>query len=242
MNIEIQSAAENLKQPTNLPRFAFSIMDNRLYVSIHKNEMHKARRDLSKLVKKVIIDKNGHHKTVYVKLGLPVKKDSRLAAEKDSTKQAHELTLDMFGTLEEVKEMAIMDWEAETRDGARSILVKFVDKPLKSKAGVEATVSKNSIEKILSGKSVDKSYDAKAHFLAAVNIEKLFSNAIEPFIFPAIPQKHNENYQEVKRLYAPMAFQGRIIPVKFTIMIMLNEKEGKRIYSIEAIDADIDKK
>ena len=162
--------------------------------------------------------------------------------EKDSTEQAYKLTLNMFGTPEEVQIMALMEWNANTREEARSILVKLVNKPLKSKAGVEATISRNSIEKILSGKSADKSYDAKAHFLAAANLEKLFSNAVEPFKFPFISHKSNENYQEVKRLYAPMAFRNRIIPVKFTVMVMLNKKEGKRIYSIEAIDVDLGKK
>jgi hypothetical protein len=118
----------------------------------------------------------------------------------------------------------------------------LVNKPLKSKAGIAATISKNSIEKILSGKSADKSYDAKAHFLAAANLEKLFSNAIEPFKFPFDPDKNNDNFQEIRRLYAPMSFKGRIIPIKFTIMVMLNEKEGKRIYSLEAIDVDLGKK
>jgi hypothetical protein len=39
-----------------------------------------------------------------------------------------------------------------------------------------------------------------------------------------------------------MFYRGRIIPVKFTVMEMFNEKDGKRIYSLEAIDADLDKK
>ena len=165
-----------------------------------------------------------------------------MAVENDSTEQAYKLTLDMFGPPEEFQRMASMERNASTREEARVILLELLNKPLKSKAGVEATVSRNSIEKILSGKSADKSYDAKAHFLAAANIEKLFSNAIEPFKFPFIPNKNNENYQEVKRLYAPMAFGSRIIPVKFTIIVMLNEKEGKRIYSLEVIDVDMAKK
>jgi len=148
----------------------------------------------------------------------------------------------MFGTVEEIREMARMEREANTREEARSILVELVNKPLKSKAGIAATISKNSIEKILSGKSADKSYDANAHFLAAANLKKLFSNAIEPFKFPPDPGKNNENYREIKRLYAPMNFRGRIIPVKFTVMVMLNEKEGRRIYSLEAIDVDLGKK
>jgi hypothetical protein len=160
----------------------------------------------------------------------------------NSTKQAHELTLDMFGTLQEVMEMAKTELEASTREEARGILLKLVNKPLKSKTGIAATVSRKSIEKILSGKSTDKSYDLNAHFLAAANLEKLFSYAIEPFKFPLNPDKSNENYKEVKRLYALMNFKERIIPVKFTVMVMLNEKEGKRIYSLEAIDVDLYKK
>ena len=114
-------------------------------------------------------------------MGLPVKKDNRVAVSRDSTEQAHELTTDMFGTPNEVREMAKMEREADTREKARSILMGLVNKPLKSKAGIAATISKKSIEKILSGKSADKSYDAKAHFLASANLEKLYSNAIEPF-------------------------------------------------------------
>jgi len=178
---------------------------------------------------------------VYVRLGLPVKKDNRMAVNRDSTEQAHELTLDMFGPLNKVLEMARMEREADTRKKARYILMGLVNKLLKSKTGITATISKKSTEKILSGKSTDKSFDAKAHFLASANLEKLFSNAIEPFKFPLDPDKNNENYQEIKRLYAPMNFKGRIIPIKFTVTVMLNEKEGKRIYSLEVIDVDLEK-
>ena len=165
-----------------------------------------------------------------------------MASVRNSTEQAHGLTLDMFGTPEEVRETARTVRKAHTRDEVRTILQELVYKPLKSRSGIEATVSNNSIEKMVSGKAADKSFNAHAHFLAAANLEQLFSNAIEPFTFSLDPEKSNENYKEVKRLYAPMAFQGRIIPVKFTVMVMLNEKEGKRIYSLEAIDVDLDKK
>jgi len=156
-----------------------------------------------------------------------------------STEKAKTLKIEDFGTPEEVMETAKAERDAGTREKARSILIGLINKPLKSNTGIEATISKNSIEKILSGKSADKSFDAKAHFLAAANLDKLFSNTIEPFKFPLDPDKNNENYIEIKRLYAPMDFKGRIIPVKFTVMIMQNKKEGKRIYSLEAIDVDL---
>ena len=162
--------------------------------------------------------------------------------DRDSTAQAHELTLGMFGALDEVRKMAEMECKAHSYDEARIILKKLIDKPLISRSGIEATLSNKSVDKILSGKAMDKSFNKEAHFLATANLEKLFSNAIEPFKFPFIPDKSNENYYEVKRMYAPMLFDERIVPIKFTVMVMLNQQEGKRIYSLEVIDADLDKK
>jgi hypothetical protein len=39
-----------------------------------------------------------------------------------------------------------------------------------------------------------------------------------------------------------MFFIGRIVPIKFTIKELNNEQEGTRIYSLEAIDVNLDKK
>lgn len=165
-----------------------------------------------------------------------------MEAGKESTRQAYELTLDMFGVLEEVREMAAMMRKVRSYDEARSSLRELTNRHLTSKSGLEATISNKSVDKILSGKAIGKSASKEAHFLAVANLERLFSNAIEPFEFPFDPEKSNENYLEIKRLYAPMAFVKRIIPVKFTVMVMRNEREGKRIYSLEAINVDLDKK
>jgi hypothetical protein len=53
----------------------------RLGVRIGRAIFEKAHRDISKLAPKVIIDKNGHRKTVYVKLGIAVKKENRVEAK-----------------------------------------------------------------------------------------------------------------------------------------------------------------
>jgi hypothetical protein len=36
-----------------------------------------------------------------------------------------------------------------------------------------------------------------------------------------------------------LEYKGRVIPVKITVKEMKSEREGKRIYSIEAVDAEI---
>ncbi|GHU16025.1 hypothetical protein FACS1894163_04620 [Spirochaetia bacterium] len=162
--------------------------------------------------------------------------------KKNSTEQADKLTVELFGSPEEVREMAKTDREAHSYEEARTALREVVNKPLKSRSGLQATVSNNTVEKILSGKAVDKSFDRKAHFRAAANLEKLFSNAIEPFNFDKAAEKNNEHLKAIRRLYAPMAFNGRVVPVKFTIKEMDNERDGRRIYTLEAIDVDLDKK
>jgi hypothetical protein len=159
-----------------------------------------------------------------------------------STEKAKELNIEDFGSPEEIQEMAKVERFTGSYSEIRNILKEFVGKPLQSKSGLTVTVSNKSIEKILSGKAIDKSVDKKAHFFAAVNLDKLFPYAIEPYKFPMDPNKNNENYRAVRRLYAPMAYGGRILPVKFTVMELLNEYEGKRLYSLEAIDVNLGKK
>ncbi|MDR2747631.1 MAG: hypothetical protein LBB77_09330 [Treponema sp.] len=57
--------------------------------------------------------------------------------------------------------------------------------------------------------------------------------------FELNPDKNNENVKGVYRLYTPLEYSGKIIPVKITVKEMKNETEGKRIYSIEAIGVEI---
>jgi cobalamin biosynthesis protein CobT len=165
-----------------------------------------------------------------------------VTGKNDSTEHAFKLTLELFGTPEEVREIAKIDREAHTYEEARLALKEVVNKPLTSRSGLQATISNKTVDKILSGKAVDQSFDREAHFLAAANLEKLFSNAMEPFNFDKDTEKNNEHLKAIRRLYAPMAFNGRIVPVKFTVKEMDNERDGTRIYSLEAIDVDLDKK
>jgi len=56
-------------------------------------QVRKTYRNISRLTRKVIIDKNGHNRTVYVKMGLPVKKEDEV-----NKKQwyKHQLTRDQL--------------------------------------------------------------------------------------------------------------------------------------------------
>ena len=158
-----------------------------------------------------------------------------------SGEKAKELTLSMFGTPDAVREMARMPLEANSFMEARQILEGIVDKPLTSKSGLAATLSKKSIKEILSGEAVGKSSGLKAHLKAAANLEKLYSNAIEKWEFDLGPNKNNDSLEERKYLYAPMEYNNRIIPVKLTIKKYKDIWTGRRLYSLEAIDVEIKK-
>ena len=73
-----------------------------------------------------------------------------------------------------------------------------------------------------------------------VNIEKLYSNAIEKWEFELDPSKNNDYLKDRKYLYAPMEYKDRIVPVKLTIKEYKDIWTERRLYSIEAIDVGLD--
>ena len=159
-----------------------------------------------------------------------------------SDEAARRLTLAMFGTPEKVRIMAEMPKQAHNFTEAKEIISRIIDRPLVNNRGFTAYISKNSAKEILSGKAVGGSFEKNAHLLAVANIEKLFSNAIEPWNFELNPDKPNEGLKTMRRLYSPMFYDGRIVPVKLSVKEMKNKNEGSRLYSLRAIDIDLNKK
>jgi hypothetical protein len=110
---------------------------------------------------------------------------------------------------------------------------------LTSKSGLKAKISTKSIGKMVSSAAATKSFDAGAHFQAAANIDKIFTNAIEPWQFELNPVKNNDGLKARKYLYAPMEYDGRVIPIKITVKEYIEPTLENKLYSIEAIDASI---
>ena len=158
-----------------------------------------------------------------------------------SDQKANELTLSMFGTPEDVREKAKMPKRASNYSEAKDILNSLINKPLVSMGGLVAFISKNSAKELLSGAAVGNSYEKQAHLIAVANIDKLFSNAVEPWNFDLNPVKSNEGLKAIRRLYSPMLYKDRIVPVKLTVKEIKNDNEGNRLYSLKAIDVDLEK-
>ncbi|MDR1931457.1 MAG: hypothetical protein LBQ57_01415 [Spirochaetales bacterium] len=130
-----------------------------------------------------------------------------------SNKKAKELKISDFGTPEEVREMAKPIRTAKDRGDAAKILKEIAQKgELTSKSGIGASLSGKSVDKIMSGQAIRQSFIQNAHWQAAANVDKLFSNAIEPWEFELDPDKNNENLKNrrfcmllwsTKALYCP---------------------------------------
>jgi hypothetical protein len=205
--------------------------------------IEKAMQDRSKLTPKKITDKNGHRRTVYVRMTLNVDKDGNLAKESwdNSTERAKSLKVEDFGAPEIVEETAKPVRFAWDRRAAVDILKEIIKATpvLTSKSGTRARISSKSAGKLVSSDAVKASFDEKAHFLAVANLDRLFLNAIEPWKFELNPNKNNQGLKERKYLYAPLVYDGRVITVKFTVKSFQNDDLMDKIYSIEAINVSL---
>ena len=155
-----------------------------------------------------------------------------------SREKAQELRLEQWGTLEEVKVMAAPMRRASDRREATAILKEIAEhSPFTSRSGLSARLSNRSIGKIVSHAAVASSFCPEAHYLAAANIDRLYSNAIEPWAFELNPNKENARLKARRYLYAPMEYGGKIAVVKITVKEYENTQN--KLYSIEAVDVDL---
>jgi hypothetical protein len=159
-----------------------------------------------------------------------------------SSRKAGELTIADFGSPEEVREMAAPVRVAKNRQEALVILKdirKHGEMINKRDTELRATLSGDSMSKIVSDRALYSSFDQNVHWQAVANIDKLFSNAIEPWKFELNPEKNNQDLKERRILYAPLEYQGKLLPVKLTVKEFKDKERGIRLYSVEAIDVII---
>jgi hypothetical protein len=119
-----------------------------------------------------------------------------------STERAKTLIMGDFGTPKETAERAKPARNASTRREAVEILKDLVkNSPLVSRSGLPARLSTKGIGKIVSNQAVNTSFSPEAHYLAAVNIDRLYANAIEPWQFELNPAKNNDGLKNRRYLY-----------------------------------------
>jgi hypothetical protein len=154
-----------------------------------------------------------------------------------SNEKAKELQRSDFGLVDEVMEQATPLRFAANRREAREILKMIAQQgPLTSKSGLTAYVTSKTIGKMVSSDALNKSFGIAAHYQAAVNLDRLFPIAIEPWQFELNPEKNNQGLKARRYLFAPMRYEDALVIVKFTVKEYLNPDSRNNLYSIEALD------
>lgn len=120
---------------------------------------------------------------------------------------------------------------------ARSAVAVFQGKPIRNaETGMVARVSRNAVDKMLSGKAVAKSTSARDHSLAVANADKLFANAL-------LNESHADtrgdmSVEAVHRFVAPMLnAEGEVLAVKLTVKEFAGTASSV-LYTIETIEVD----
>jgi hypothetical protein len=142
--------------------------------------------------------------------------------------------------LEEVSAIAAPIRQASTRKSAMDCLKAIsLNSPFTSRSGLAARLSRRSLGKFVSHVAVINSFSPEAHYLAAANIDKLYSNAIEPWEFELNPNKDNTGLKSRRYLYAPMDYSGKMLIVKITVKEYEGSDLQNKLYSIEAVNVDL---
>jgi hypothetical protein len=134
------------------------------------------------------------------------------------------------------------DWEiaaqpqrdASTFSAAREAAKAFQGKPLVSRDGVTATVSRSNLDKMLSASAVHKSESAAEHALAVANLDTLFAMAETGWT--KTDREGDQNIKAIHRLFAPMRVNGKARLVKLTVKEYSQAAHGNRVYSVDAVE------
>ena len=152
---------------------------------------------------------------------------------------------------EKAKELSLEQWppevftvalprRANNRREAMDCLKEIAaNSPFVSLSGLPARLSGRGFGKLVSSAAVASSFCPEAHFLAVANIDKIYTNAIEPWKFELNPNKENDGLKARRYLYAPMKYSDKITVVKITVKEYENVRLENKLYSIEAVDVDL---
>ena len=119
----------------------------------------------------------------------------------------------------------------EAAAAARSIAGKRLTNDL---LGVDAFLSNKNIGKMVSASATRKSVDARVHALAVANVDRLFSRAITEYTHK--DRDNDKNIKQIHRMFSPFVVGDNVFVAKLTVKELVQEKEGNRLYSVEALE------
>ena len=139
-----------------------------------------------------------------------------------------------FGDWEQVARL-MLPRQAKNLDEAAAAARSVVGQDLtNSVLGIHAILSNTNIAKMVSASATRKSVDAKIHALAVANVDHLFSRATAEYTHK--DRDNDRNIKQIHRLFSPFVVGGKVFAAELTVKELAQEKEGNRLYSVEALE------
>jgi hypothetical protein len=126
---------------------------------------------------------------------------------------------------------------ARGSDQARAHAKEFLNTPLQNiESGIVATVSRESLQKMLSKSAVDRSVTPQAHMTAVANLDTLFT--LSTRTLSRTSKKDPEKVAQIHHFAVPMPFDGEVLIAKILAKEFRQEEQGTRLYLVQAIEID----
>jgi len=117
---------------------------------------------------------------------------------------------------------------------AREAVRAFQGKRLTNlRTGMEATLSRNTLDKMLSKKAVLKSESASVHSAAVANADHLFEHATHGWSKP--DRDDDPSIKAIHRFFTPMPLDGRMYMIKITVKQTAQKTDTNPLYTLEAV-------
>jgi hypothetical protein len=119
---------------------------------------------------------------------------------------------------------------------AETAAQRFLNQPLANlQTSIPATVSGESLRKMLSASSARRSVSPEAHYTAVANLDQLYPVALRAA--EARPDRKGDRHlQAIHRFDAPLPLQGKVYRAKMLVKEFTNPEHGTRIYNVEAVE------
>jgi len=137
-------------------------------------------------------------------------------------------------------EDSVMPRQAKNFTEAEKAGKEFTGKELTNRqTGMAATVSNKTLGKMLSVSASEKSISQQVHAFAVANVDALYERA--ELLDSHDDNKGDTNIKQIHRFGVIMQHEDEFYPIKITVKEYSQESQGKRIYTVEAVDIEKEK-
>ena len=126
-----------------------------------------------------------------------------------------------------VRTPAFKAWFGDWEQAARLMLPRHAENLEEAAAAARSIAGKRLTNDLLG-------VDARVHALAVANVDRLFSRAITEYTHK--DRNNDKNIKQIHRMFSPFVVGDNVFVAKLTVKELVQEKEGKRLYSVEALE------